>query len=145
MPGTTGKILEHEHLQAIRFSEVDAMGIVWHGHYVQYLEEARESFGHRFGVDYLTIASHGFKIPIVDMEFKYRRSFKYGETIRIEIKFIDTLASKIIFQYDLFRSSDGLLAASAKTTQVFIDEKDELQLNFPNFFLEWKKTMGINQ
>lgn len=144
MPGTTGKILEHEHLQTIRFSEVDSMGIVWHGHYVQYLEEARESFGHRFGIDYLTIASQGYKIPIVDMECKYRRSLKYGDPVKIQIKFIDTLAAKIIFHYELIRVSDGLLAASAKTIQVFIDEKDELQLNFPSFFLDWKKSMGLN-
>ena len=29
----------------IRFNEIDALGIVWHGHYIKYFEDAREAFG----------------------------------------------------------------------------------------------------
>jgi acyl-CoA thioester hydrolase len=29
----------------IRFSEVDSMGVVWHGNYIRYFEDGRESFG----------------------------------------------------------------------------------------------------
>ena len=29
----------------IRFSEVDSMGVVWHGNYAKYFEDAREEFG----------------------------------------------------------------------------------------------------
>ncbi|MBP7541259.1 MAG: hypothetical protein KA802_15175, partial [Saprospiraceae bacterium] len=59
------------------------------------------------------------------------------------VKFIDTMAAKIIFEYELYRVSDGQLAASGHTTQVFIDEEDRLQLNYPEFFLEWKKKWGL--
>ena len=30
----------------VRFSEVDALRKVWHGHYLQYMEDAREAFGY---------------------------------------------------------------------------------------------------
>ena len=29
----------------VRFSEVDAMQVVWHGEYIRYFEDGRESFG----------------------------------------------------------------------------------------------------
>ena len=32
----------------IRFNEVDALGIVWHGNYVKYFEDGREAFGEKF-------------------------------------------------------------------------------------------------
>ena len=35
----------------IRFSEVDSMGVVWHGHYVKYFEDAREAFGAKYGLE----------------------------------------------------------------------------------------------
>ena len=34
----------------IRFSEVDSMGIVWHGSYAAYVEEAREAFGVKYNL-----------------------------------------------------------------------------------------------
>ena len=33
----------------IRFSEVDSLHVVWHGHYVKYFEDGREAFGKDFG------------------------------------------------------------------------------------------------
>ena len=32
----------------IRFSEVDSMGVVWHGNYAKYFEDAREEFGRKY-------------------------------------------------------------------------------------------------
>ena len=119
------------------------MGIVWHGHYIQYLEEAREMFGHHYGIDYLSIAANGFKIPIVDINCKYRRSFKYGDKIRIEITYVDTLAAKIIFRYELYNLKTDELCASGETVQVFLNSEDKLQLNYPEFFLAWKARNGL--
>ena len=39
----------------IRFSEVDALRMVWHGNYVQYMEDAREAFGRKYGLEYMHI------------------------------------------------------------------------------------------
>ena len=42
---TTQPTLSVTKTLTIRFSEVDAMGIVWHGSYALYFEDAREAFG----------------------------------------------------------------------------------------------------
>ena len=34
----------------IRFSETDAMGVVWHGNYLKFFEDGREAFGKEFGL-----------------------------------------------------------------------------------------------
>ena len=31
----------------VRFSEIDSLGILWHGNYVQYFEDGREAFGEK--------------------------------------------------------------------------------------------------
>ena len=46
-------VLQAEKQFDIRFSEVDSMGIVWHGSYVAYLEDAREAFGAKYHLEYL--------------------------------------------------------------------------------------------
>ena len=62
----------------IRFSEVDSMNVVWHGSYALYFEDAREAFGAKFGLAYMTIADNGCFAPLVDLSFQYLRPIRYG-------------------------------------------------------------------
>ena len=39
------RILESTMEIAVRFSETDAMGVIWHGNYLKFFEDAREKFG----------------------------------------------------------------------------------------------------
>jgi len=57
----------------IRFSEVDSMGVVWHGNYAKYFEDAREEFGRKYDLEYLMMYDKGFFEPIVELSFKYKR------------------------------------------------------------------------
>lgn len=129
----------------VRFSEVDSMRIVWHGNFVKYLEDGREYFGLKYGLNYLGVASLGFLIPIVEMNLSYKRSAKYGEKLIIETKFIDSAAAKIIFEYTIYRESDMEILVKAKTIQVFTDVKGQLILTCPQFFIDWKKSLQISE
>ena len=53
----------------IRFSEVDSMGVVWHGNYAIYFEDAREAFGAKYGLEYLMMYDEGYFEPIVELTF----------------------------------------------------------------------------
>ncbi len=127
----------------IRFSEVDSMAIVWHGNYVKYLEEGRESFGKRYGISYLDIYANKVMAPVVNMDISFKRQVKYGETIIVETEYIDQKAAKLVFNYRILRKSNNELIATATTTQVFIDLDYEMLLYPPEFALEWKRKMGL--
>jgi len=127
----------------IRFSEVDSMAIVWHGNYVKYLEEGRESFGKRYGISYLDIYANNVMAPVVNMDISFKRQVKYGETIIVETEYIDQKAAKLVFNYRILRKSNNELIATATTTQVFIDLDYEMLLYPPEFALEWKRKMGL--
>jgi len=127
----------------IRFSEVDSMGVVWHGSFVKYLEDGRELFGVEHGLSYLGVASRGYFIPIVDMSINYKQSAKYGDKLLIKTEFVNSDAAKIIFSYTIFRESDMMVLAKAKTVQVFTDRSGQLVLTNPPFYTKWKKSVGI--
>ena len=129
----------------IRFSEVDSMRIVWHGNFVKYLEDGREYFGSKYGLSYMGVASHGFLIPIVEMNLNYKNSAKYGEKLIVETKFVDSAAAKIIFEYTIYRESDMKVLVKARTIQVFTDIKGQLILTCPQFFTDWKKSLQISE
>lgn len=129
----------------IRFSEVDMMGVVWHGSYVRYLEDGRESFGLKYGLSYLEVASHSLLIPIVDLNLSYKKPARYGEKLLIETKFIHSDAAKIIFEYTIYREPDMEVLVKAKSVQVFTDEKGQLILTNPPFYINWKKSLSISE
>lgn len=132
-------ILSAETEVRVRFSEVDSLKIVWHGHYVQYLEEGRQAFGEKYGLGYMDVYRRGFSIPIVKLNIDYKNSLKFEDHATVETKFVNTEAAKIIFHYKIRDKSTGKLIATAETIQVFVDNDGQLSLINPDFFVEWKE------
>ena len=129
----------------VRFSEVDSMNILWHGHYVQFMEDGREAFGREFGLDYHRIADEGFYIPMVELNIRYHHSLHCDEQAVVETRFIADDAAKIRFDYIISRESNGDICATASTMQVFINKKSgQLELNTPEFIRQWKEKWNIH-
>lgn len=123
----------------IRFSEVDSMNVVWHGSYLLYFEDARETFGKKYDLGYLLMFGNGYYAPLVDLELHYRKPIVYGMRPRIRITYQPTEAAKIVFDYRVFDTKDGSLLATGRSTQVFMDKEYKLVLYNPPFYEEWKK------
>jgi Predicted thioesterase len=124
----------------IRFSEVDSLAIVWHGHYAKYFEDAREAFGRKFGLGYHEVYSQGFTAPIVDLYFEFKKSLYYNDKALVKATFIDSKAAKIIFDYEILNASTHELVAIGKSTQVFLmRENSGLCLTIPEFYNNWKR------
>ncbi len=137
------KILKSIHEITIRFSEADPMGIVWHGNYLQYFEDGREAFGREYGVSYSQVAENGFSIPVVSISCEYKRSLKYNDKAIVETVYKDCNAAKVEFDYKIYRASDMILAATGKSTQVFLNTNGELALIIPEFLINWKIKNGF--
>ncbi|MBK7666250.1 MAG: acyl-CoA thioesterase [Sphingobacteriaceae bacterium] len=125
----------------VRFSEVDSLRVVWHGHYIKYFEDGREAFGRECNLSYLDIYNaDGFAVPIVDVQTQYKRPLEYGDSAIIETTFINTPAAKLIFEYKIYSANHKHLVCEGKTIQVFMHPaKQELFIVNPPFFEEWKK------
>jgi len=121
----------------VRFSEVDSLGIVWHGHYILYFEQGREAFGRKYGIDYLTVQSMGYTTPVVSSSCEHKLPLRYGETARVVTTLRDTPAAKLIFQFQIFNEQNALVCIG-ETVQVFLDDENNLVLNLPQFVLYWK-------
>jgi len=127
----------------VRFSEVDAMGIVWHGNFVKYMEDGRESFGRRFGLGYYDLYEQGLQVPIVKLDIDYKLQVKYGGQIVIETTWMNCDAAKILFKYRILRKDDGAVLMKAQTIQVFLNMQGELELTNPEYYMEWKRRNGV--
>lgn len=110
----------------IRFSEVDSMNVVWHGSYPLYFEDAREAFGKKYGLEYMSFFDHGYFAPLVELTFHYKKAIKYGMKPRIDIIYRPTVAAKIVFDYEIHDPEDESLIATGHSVQVFMDTNYQL-------------------
>jgi acyl-CoA thioester hydrolase len=127
----------------VRFKEADPMGVVWHGHYIQYFEDGREAFSKKYDIGYAQASQHGYTLPIVKISCDYKKPLRYGDIALVEATYLESGAAKIDFQYKIFKASDRTLVATGHSTQVFVDQAGALQLLTPAFALQWKKNLGL--
>ncbi len=129
----------------IKFSEVDSLRVVWHGHYVRYFEDGREAFGQQYGLGYLDIFEQGqLAVPLVDLQVKFKRVLEYGDSVRIETTLIDSPAAKLIFEYKVISVKHGFIACTGRSIQVFMaPATKELYITIPPFMEAWKKKWGL--
>ncbi len=124
---------------SVRFNEVDSLGIVWHGHYIKFFEDGREAFGKAYELGYLDVYKAGFATPLVNINVDFKKTVKYGDSVIIETTYINTAASKLVFHYKIFRTSDNELVATGESIQVFVTLDYQLYITIPDFLKAWKK------
>jgi acyl-CoA thioester hydrolase len=124
----------------VRFSEIDSMKCVWHGSYITYLEDGRESFGRRYpGIGYADMQEIGIYAPVYDVHLRYLCPLKLNDVVRIETTYVYRPGARLDYTYKLFRESDGQLCVEAATTQLFIDTDGKLMVDTPGFFAQWQE------
>ncbi len=142
MPSNTAKEISHTSEVRVRFAETDPLGIVWHGNYIQYFEDGRESFGRHHGISYLDQKAHNFATPIVSSQCEHKLPLTYGDVATIKTTYVDSAAAKMIFKYEIYNPK-GQVVCTGKTVQVFVALGGELSLIAPDFFKDWKLKMGL--
>jgi acyl-CoA thioester hydrolase len=114
----------------VRFAECDPYGVVWHGHYVLYLEQARESLTGRFGFTAPRALEMGYRVPITRLELKYRAPALPDQAILVTVRLQTPSVARLVMDYEI-RSVSGNLLASAVTEQVVVNREGELLLTLP--------------
>jgi len=114
----------------VRFAECDPYGVVWHGHYVLYLEHAREALTGRFGFTAARALEMGYRVPITRMELKYRAPARPDEIVRVTAALRSPSVARLVIDYEV-RSEPGSLLASGQTEQVVLNREGELLLTLP--------------
>jgi acyl-CoA thioester hydrolase len=134
------KILKSTLDITVRFSETDPMGVVWHGNYLKYFEDAREKIAEDFGMSHYEVYDRGYFTPIIKTELNYKSSIFFGEKARVVVMLERHDAAKIIFKYEIINLTKGKLATTGMTTQIFMHVKDRtLELIKPGFYLQWEE------
>ena len=92
----------------VRYGETDKMGIVYHGNYALYLEDARTEFLVEAGYPYKQMEDAGFMSPVVELHVRYGRPLQYGDTVIVRTRVVENKASRTRYAYEIFREGMDL-------------------------------------
>lgn len=129
----------------VRFSEVDSIKMVWHGHYIKYMEDAREAFGRRYGLEYMHIYRSGYLAPMFDIKMRYHNTATVDDILLVTITCRKSRGAKLVFDYEIRKESDQSLVLTAESTQLFTTLQGEFEPSCPPFLEEWKKKYAIDK
>lgn len=120
----------------VAFHDVDVAQVVWHGHYLKYLENARwalmDSIG--FGLD--EMLASGFGWPIVELHVKYVKAARFGDRLRVRASLTEW-QNRLAMNYLIVNTDNNERVARAQTVQVAVDAASGvLQFATPQILLD---------
>jgi acyl-CoA thioester hydrolase len=120
----------------VAFHDVDLAQVVWHGHYLRYLENARWALMRALHFDLPQMMESGYLWPIVDLRVKYVRTAGYPDQLTVRASLVEW-HNRMVINYLVSDQRDGSRVARAQTTQVAVSPaRKELQLVMPACFTE---------
>jgi 4-hydroxybenzoyl-CoA thioesterase len=107
----------------VRFGDVDSAGIVYYPRYPHYLHVGMERFFEEaLGVDYAELTvERKFGLPTVRLEVDYRRPFRYGDRILMDIEIGSIGTTSVEWLYTLRSAGEETPRATARTVTVASD------------------------
>lgn len=120
----------------VRFEEVDPLGIVWHGRYASYFEDARVELGQKYGIGYMDFFKHQVVAPIKKLHVDYHLPLRYPEEITLEAVLHWSDAARMNFEF-IIRNGAGLVATTGYTVQMMLDLQENILVIPPVFYGEF--------
>jgi len=119
--------------RVVRFEEVDALGIVWHGRYPSYFEDGRVMLGEQYGIGYMDFYHQGIVSPIKQMHVDYQLPLRFGEAFTIEAILHWSDAVRLNHEF-ILRNSAGEVTTTGFTVQLMMDTENNVLMTPPPFY-----------
>ena len=127
MIGTAKGVVELE----VPFHDVDSLEVVWHGHYLKYLEIARTKllrdlgFEPRPGLGTPGRGKRQHSLLVVESQCRHLRPLRYGDRVRVTA-WIKDAEPQIRIAYEVWNLTRDERSARARTTLVLVDADGKL-------------------
>jgi len=116
----------------IPFHDIDIMEIAWHGHYLKYFELARTQFCIELGIDWPTLRTLGFAMPVVKVEVDYRKPLCYNEEYLVTAACDDLFLPALTLKYEIVSAQNGNILTRGFTKQLYLEtHTKEIQFAVP--------------
>ncbi len=110
----------------------DYAGIVWHGTYITWMEEARVESLRAIGVNFADLVALGCDLPVVELALRYHKPMRMGMEALVRTRMLKMDGVRLNWEYQI-QSLDGQeLYLTGVVTLVTVDiEKGRIMRRLP--------------
>lgn len=98
----------------------DHAGVMWHGAYLAWLEEARVEALAAAGLAYSDLSARGLELPVVSLAIDYRQALLHGDRVELHSDVLPRQGVKLPWRSRFYGPGD-VLAAEARVDLVLVD------------------------
>jgi acyl-CoA thioester hydrolase len=132
----TNGVLHQDVNILVPFYDVDSMDVVWHGHYVKYLEVARCALLDDIGHNYMQMKESGYAWPVIDLQLRYVQGARFGQRLTVRADLIEW-QNRLLIHYLIRDAATGQRVTRASSVQVAVKiASGEMQLESPRVFVD---------
>lgn len=123
-------LYQSEYELRVSFEDLDPMGVVWHGNYLRYMEQARCDLLSKINYTYMDMKSDGFAYPVAKLTTKYIKPAKFMDNLIVRLEVI-SLEPSLDIKYKIFNKDSGEKIFEASTMQIRYDIKENQSVYTP--------------
>lgn len=105
----------------VRFAETDAMGIVHHGAYLPYLEEARVEYLRAIGHPYQSLHAGGIDIAVLESAVRYLQPLRFDDLMTVHLA--PSAGTRTTFEISYLITVDDRVCSTAMTAHACVNSR----------------------
>ena len=118
----------------VRYCETDQMGLVHHGSYINYFEEARIAWISNLGFSYSEMEKSGIILPVSKLNVNYLRPACFDDDLLISVELAELPTSRLIFDYTIKKEEEVIVTGT--TVLAFLNKETKKPVKCPDYMLE---------
>ena len=116
------RMISHETRLRVRYAETDQMGVVYHAHYLVWMEVGRVELCRAQGIRYRDMEKDGgILLAVADVHCRYAAPAHYDEEIAVKTWIERSNPRVIEFAYEMRAAETNQLIATGGTKHVFLN------------------------
>ena len=118
----------------VRYCETDQMGLVHHGSYINYFEEARIAWISNLGFSYSEMEKSGIILPVSKLNVSYLRPAYFDDDLLVSVEIAELPTSRLIFNYTINKEEEVIVTGT--TVLAFLNKETKKPVKCPDYMLE---------
>lgn len=102
------------------FQDADPMGVIYHGNYFRYFEEARRILMQKIDYNYRDMHESGYSWPVIDSYIKYVKAIPFNHQIRVTAA-LNEWENRLRVDYVIYDAQTGQRMTKGYTRQVAVE------------------------
>ena len=125
----------------VYYADTDAYGVVWHGSYLRFCEQARCEFAATTSTSMKYLENNNILTPLVEVNIRYKTPAKVHDTLIIETTVDKLTPIRATMLQKITNKETGKEVATATVTFVCTDKEGNLYRKMPDAMYKMLETL----